>query len=158
MWTDHNLFNIEGGCYAKCDGLKREKEPEIFDAIRFGAVLENCRFHINDPEFVRTINYDDTSLTENTRVCYPLEHIRNVKIPAIGKHPKNIIFLTCDATGVLPPVALLTPEQAQYHFISGYTSKVAGTEIGITDPVPTFSACFGEAFLPLHPFRYAEML
>jgi phosphoenolpyruvate carboxykinase (ATP) len=152
------LFNIEGGCYAKCDGLKREKEPEIFDAVKFGAVLENCRFYMNEQHLARTINYDDTSLTENTRVCYPLEHIHNAKIPAIGGHPKNIIFLTCDATGVLPPVAQLTPEQAQYHFISGYTSKVAGTEIGITDPVPTFSACFGEAFLPLHPFRYANLL
>jgi phosphoenolpyruvate carboxykinase (ATP) len=98
------------------------------------------------------------SLTENTRVCYPLEHIKNVMIPAIAGHPKNVIFLTCDATGVLPPVAELSPEQAMYHFMSGYTSKVAGTEVGITEPVPTFSACFGEAFLPLHPFVYAEML
>lgn len=158
VWTDKNLFNIEGGCYAKCDGLKKEKEPEIFEAVNFGAVEENCQYFQDDADNRRVIDYNDVSLTENTRVCYPLEHIRNVKIPAIGGHPKNVIFLTCDATGVLPPVAELSPEQAMYHFMSGYTSKVAGTEVGITEPVPTFSACFGEAFLPLHPFVYAEML
>jgi phosphoenolpyruvate carboxykinase (ATP) len=110
VWTDKGLFNIEGGCYAKCDGLKFEKEPEIFKAVKFGAVLENCKYFENDPDQKRTINYDDVSLTENTRVCYPLEHIENVRIPAIAGHPKNVIFLTCDATGVLPPVALLSPE------------------------------------------------
>jgi phosphoenolpyruvate carboxykinase (ATP) len=158
VWTDKGLFNIEGGCYAKCDGLKKEKEPEIFDAVRFGAVLENCKYFEDDSDRRRVVNYDDVSLTENTRTCYPLENIDNVRIPAIAGHPQNIIFLTCDATGVLPPVAELNPEQTQYHFMSGYTSKVAGTEMGIKEPVPTFSACFGEAFLPLHPFEYAELL
>jgi phosphoenolpyruvate carboxykinase (ATP) len=157
VWTDTGVFNIEGGCYAKCDGLSREKEPDIFDAIKFGALVENTKYH-PDPNRPRTINYHDTSITQNTRVCYPLEHINNVSIPAIGGHPKNVIFLTCDALGVMPPVSRLTPEQAMYHFISGYTSKVAGTEMGVVDPVSTFSACFGEAFLPLHPYQYAEML
>jgi phosphoenolpyruvate carboxykinase (ATP) len=133
VWTDHNIFNIEGGCYAKCINLQREKEPEIYDAIKFGAVLENVRY-FDDESKVRTVNYDDVTLTENTRVCYPLEHIKDCVIPAIGGHPKNVIFLTCDAAGVLPPVSKLTPEQAMYHFISGYTSKVAGTEVGITTP------------------------
>jgi phosphoenolpyruvate carboxykinase (ATP) len=153
-WSEEGIFNIEGGCYAKCVNLSGEKEPEIFDSIRFGAVLENVGFHGN----TRHVNYDDISITENTRLCYPLEFMPNVKIPAIGGHPKNIIFLTCDAYGVLPPVAKLTPDQAMYHFISGYTAKVAGTERGIKEPVPTFSACFGEAFIPYHPSRYAEML
>lgn len=155
VWTDKGIFNIEGGCYAKCIGLTREKEPEIYDAVKFGAIVENVKYLPNEP---RTINYDDISITENTRVCYPLEHIPGAKIPAIGGHPKNIIFLTCDANGVLPPVSKLTKEQIMYHFISGYTAKVAGTEMGITDPVPSFSACFGEAFLPLHPYTYAKML
>ena len=156
VWTDKGIFNIEGGCYAKCIGLTREKEPEIFDAIKFGALLENVKYF--GGERPRTVNYDDVSIAENTRVCYPLEHIPGAKIPALGGHPKNIIFLTCDANGVLPPVAKLTKEQIMYHFISGYTAKVAGTEMGITEPVPSFSACFGEAFLPLHPFKYASML
>jgi phosphoenolpyruvate carboxykinase (ATP) len=155
VWTDKGIFNIEGGCYAKCINLSREKEPEIYDAIKFGAIVENVKYLPNEP---RTINYDDISITENTRVCYPLEHIPGAKIPAVGGHPKNIIFLTCDANGVLPPVSKLTKEQIMYHFISGYTAKVAGTEMGITDPVPSFSACFGEAFLPLHPYTYAKML
>jgi phosphoenolpyruvate carboxykinase (ATP) len=155
VWTPEGIFNIEGGCYAKCINLSREKEPDIFDAIKFGAILENIKYLKDKP---RTIDFDDVSITENTRTAYPLEHINNVKIPAIGGHPKNIIFLTCDANGVLPPVAKLTREQVMYHFISGYTAKVAGTEMGITDPVPSFSACFGEAFLPLHPFTYAKML
>lgn len=155
VWTDKGIFNIEGGCYAKTINLSREKEPEIYDAIKFGALLENTRYYPDKP---RTVNYDDVSLTENTRVCYPLEHIPGAKIPAEGGHPKNIMFLTCDANGVLPPVSKLTPEQAMYHFISGYTAKVAGTEVGITDPVATFSACFGEAFLPLHPYTYAKLL
>lgn len=155
VWTSDGIFNIEGGCYAKTINLSKEKEPEIYDAIKFGAILENTRYY---PDRPRTVNYDDVSLTENTRVCYPLEHIPGVKIPAVGGHPKNIIFLTCDANGVLPPVAKLNPQQSMYHFISGYTAKVAGTEMGITDPVPSFSACFGEAFLPLHPFKYAKLL
>lgn len=155
VWTSKGIFNIEGGCYAKCVGLTREKEPEIYDAVKFGSVVENI---VYQKDAARTINYDDISKTENTRVCYPLESIPGAKIPALGGHPKNIIFLTCDANGVLPPVAKLTREQIMYHFISGYTAKVAGTEVGITDPVATFSACFGEAFLPLHPFTYAKML
>jgi phosphoenolpyruvate carboxykinase (ATP) len=155
VWTNKGIFNIEGGCYAKCVDLSPEKEPEIFEAVRFGAILENVKYQEDN---TRTINYEDVSITENTRTCYPLEHMAGVKIPAIGGHPKNIIFLTCDANGVLPPVSRLTPEQIMYHFISGYTAKVAGTEMGITEPVSTFSACFGEAFLPLHPFTYAKML
>lgn len=155
VWTDTGIFNIEGGCYAKAVGLTREKEPEIYDAVKFGAVVENIRYIKDKP---RTINYDDTTITENTRVCYPLEHIPGVKLPAIGGHPKNIIFLTCDANGVLPPVSRLSREQIMYHFISGYTAKVAGTEMGVTEPIPSFSACFGEAFLTLHPFTYAKML
>ena len=157
VWTDTNVFNIEGGCYAKCDGLSREKEPDIFDAVRFGAVVENTDW-MAKKGMSRTVDYKNTSKTLNTRVAHPLEHIRNVQLPAIGGHPKNVIFLTCDAFGVLPPVSKLTPEQAMYHFISGYTSKVAGTEMGVTEPSPTFSACYGEAFLPLHPYQYAEML
>lgn len=155
VWCDNGVFNIEGGCYAKTVGLTREKEPDIYDAIKYGALVENIKYLDDAP---RSINYDDTSLTENTRCCYPLEHINNAKIPAIGGHPKNIIFLTCDANGVLPPVSRLTREQAMYHFISGYTAKVAGTEMGIVEPQSTFSACFGEAFLPKHPYLYAKML
>jgi len=154
VWTDKGIFNIEGGCYAKCVNLTRETEPEIYDAIKFGAIVENMKFHPG----TRTLNYEDVSVTENTRTAYPLEHIPNAKIPAIGGHPKNIVFLTCDANGVLPPISKLTKEQIMYHFISGYTAKVAGTEMGIVDPVATFSACFGEAFLPLHPYTYAKML
>ena len=121
--------------------------------------MENTRYVQSDQnQLARTVNYDDVSLTENTRVCYPLENLHNIRIPAIADHPKNVIFLTCDAFGVLPPVSELTMEQAMYHFISGYTSKVAGTEVGIKEPVPTFSACFGEAFIPLHPFKYADLL
>jgi len=155
VWTDNGIFNIEGGCYAKAIGLTEEKEPDIFRAIRFGALVENIKFFDENP---RTIDYNNTSLTDNTRCCYPLEHIEGVKIPAVGGHPKNIIFLTCDANGVLPPVSRLTFDQAMYHFISGYTAKVAGTEMGVTEPQSTFSACFGEAFLPKHPYLYAKML
>jgi phosphoenolpyruvate carboxykinase (ATP) len=155
VWTDKGIFNIERGCYAKCVNLSREKEPEIYDAIRFGAIVENMKFLPDQP---RSLNFDDISITENTRTAYPLEHIPGAKLPAIGGHPKNIIFLTCDANGVLPPISKLTKEQIMYHFISGYTAKVAGTEMGIVDPVATFSACFGEAFLPLHPYKYAKML
>ncbi len=153
-WTDDGVFNIEGGCYAKCIDLSREKEPEIYDAIRFGTVLENT---IHDP-VTREVDYADKSITENTRASYPVEFIPNAKIPGLAKHPDNIVFLACDAFGVLPPVSRLTPEQAMYHFISGYTAKVAGTEVGIKEPKVAFSACFGDVFLVWHPTRYAEML
>ncbi len=153
-WSDDGIFNIEGGCYAKCIGLTRESEPEIYDAIRFGTVLENTVF---DPR-TRVVDFDDTSITENTRASYPIEHISNAKIPCVGGHPRNIILLTCDAFGVLPPVSRLTPAQMMYHFISGYTAKVAGTEVGVTEPEATFSACFGAAFLVWHPIKYAQML
>jgi phosphoenolpyruvate carboxykinase (ATP) len=155
VWCDNGIFNIEGGCYAKTIDLTPENEPDIFHAIRYGAIVENVRYFSERP---RTINYSDVTCTENTRCAYPLQHIDNVKIPAVGGHPKNIIFLTCDANGVLPPVSKLTHSQAKYHFISGYTAKVAGTEMGIKDPEATFSACFGEAFLPKHPYLYAKML
>lgn len=154
VWTDEGIFNIEGGCYAKCVGLSHETEPEIYDAIKFGSVLENVVYD----DHTREVNYKDTSITENTRVAYPLEYIPNAVIPAVAAHPKNVIMLTCDAFGVLPPVAMLTPEQAMYHFISGYTAKIAGTEVGVTEPVATFSACFGEPFLVWHPAKYAELL
>lgn len=153
-WTDDGVFNIEGGCYAKAVGLTREKEPEIYDAIRFGAILENVGYDAR----TGAVDYDDTSLTENTRLAYPLEFIPNAKIPAVGGHPTNIVMLTCDAFGVLPPVSKLTTAQAMYHFISGYTAKVAGTEMGVTEPTATFSACFGAPFLVWHPAKYAELL
>jgi phosphoenolpyruvate carboxykinase (ATP) len=153
-WTDRGVFNIEGGCYAKCIGLSAEKEPEIFRAIRFGTVLENC---VIDP-LTRQVDYADARLTENTRASYPIEFIPNAKIPCVGGQPKNIILLTCDAFGVLPPVARLTPAQAMYHFISGYTAKVAGTEMGVTEPQATFSPCFGGPFLVWRPSKYAELL
>ncbi|EGC35503.1 hypothetical protein DICPUDRAFT_47664 [Dictyostelium purpureum] len=154
VWTDTGCFNIEGGCYAKCIDLSREKEPEIFDAIRFGSVLENVVFN----NVTRKVDYNDTSVTENTRCAYPLEHIPNAKFPAIAGHPKNIIMLTCDAFGILPPVSRLTPEQVMYHFIQGYTAKVAGTEVGVTEPTAAFSSCYGEPFIVWHPTKYAEML
>ena len=153
-WSDDGIFNIEGGCYAKTIHLSEEQEPEIYNAIKFGTVLENVGY---DP-VTRKVDFDDTSITQNTRASYPIEFISNAKIPCVGSHPKNIIFLTYDAFGVLPPVSKLTPEQAMYHFISGYTAKVAGTEIGVTEPQATFSACFGAAFLVWPPSRYAEML
>lgn len=154
-WSDHGVFNIEGGCYAKCINLSAEKEPEIFDAIKFGAVLENVIYD----EKSHVVDYDDSSITENTRCAYPIDYIPSAKIPCLAdSHPKNIILLTCDASGVLPPVSKLTPEQVMYHFISGYTSKMAGTEQGVTEPEPTFSSCFGQPFLALHPIRYATML
>lgn len=154
-WSDNGVFNIEGGCYAKCINLSAEKEPEIFDAIRFGAVLENVKYD----EKSHVVDYDDSSITENTRCAYPIDYIPSAKIPCLAdSHPKNIILLTCDASGVLPPVSKLTPEQVMYHFISGYTSKMAGTEQGVTEPEPTFSSCFGQPFLALHPIRYATML
>ena len=153
-WSDDGVFNIEGGCYAKCINLTREQEPEIYDAIRFGSVLENV---VYDKQ-TRVVDYTNQSITENTRCSYPVEYIPNAQIPCVGKHPKNVIFLTCDAFGVLPPVSKLSPEQAMYHFISGYTAKVAGTEMGVKDPEATFSACFGAAFMVWHPTKYAELL
>lgn len=149
------MFNIEGGCYAKCVGLDKEKEPDIFNAIKFGSVVENIRFFDKSE---REINFDDTSITPNTRVSYPLEYIPGAKLPAVGGHPKNIIFLTCDANGVLPPVAKLNTDQAMYHFISGYTANMAGVVAGDNTTSATFSACFGEVFLPRHPTLYAELL
>jgi len=153
-WAENSVFNFEGGCYAKCVNLTHEKEPQIFDAIRFGALVENVEFH----EGTTTVDYDNISKTENTRCAYPIHHINNAVEPSMATPPKNIFFLTADAFGVLPPISKLTPGQAMYHFISGYTAKVAGTEVGITEPTTTFSACFGKAFLPLHPTRYAELL
>ena len=153
-WTAENsIFNFEGGCYAKVIDLSAEKEPDIFKAIKHGAILENV---IMDAD--GEVDFNDTSITQNTRVSYPITHIDNIQQPSIGKNPKNIFFLTADAFGVLPPISKLTPGQAAYHFISGYTAKVAGTEAGVTEPVPSFSACFGAPFMPLHPTKYAEML
>jgi phosphoenolpyruvate carboxykinase (ATP) len=153
-WSANTVFNFEGGCYAKTIDLTREKEPQIYDAIRFGALLENVGF----PQESSTPDYTDSSITENTRVSYPIQHIDNIAIPSIGAAPKNIFFLTADAFGVLPPISKLTKAQAMYHFMSGYTAKVAGTEVGITEPTTTFSAGFGAAFLPLHPAKYAKLL
>lgn len=153
-WSDNGVFNIEGGCYAKCINLSQEKEPEIFGAIRFGSVLENV---VIDSES-RIPDYDDGSLTENTRAAYPIQAIDNIVDPSVAGNPKTIVFLTADAFGVLPPISKLTKEQAMYHFLSGFTSKLAGTERGITSPEATFSTCFGSPFLPLHATVYAEML
>ncbi len=153
-WTDKGIFNIEGGCYAKAIDLSEENEPDIYNAIRYGTVLENVVF---DPK-TREVDYSDTSITQNTRASYPIDFIDNVQFPCIAGHPKNIIFLTCDAFGVLPPISQLSPEQASYHFIAGYTAKVAGTEMGVTEPQATFSACFGAAFMMWHPNKYAELL
>ncbi len=153
-WSNQGIFNIEGGCYAKCIKLSQENEPQIWDAIRFGTVLENV---VVDEES-RAANYDSADFTENTRAAYPVHYIDNVVVPGVGGHPSTIIFLTADAFGVLPPIAKLNKEQAMYHFLSGYTSKLAGTERGITKPEATFSACFGAPFLPLSPLVYAKML
>lgn len=153
-WSDNGVFNIEGGCYAKCVNLSHEKEPQIFDAITFGSVLENVI--INDQ--TRIEDYNDTTLTENTRAAYPMHAIDNIILPSVAGHPNTIIFLTADASGVLPPISKLSKEQAMYHFLSGYTSKLAGTERGATSPQATFSTCFGSPFLPLDASRYAEML
>ena len=153
-WAENTVFNFEGGCYAKTIDLSREKEPQIYDAIKFGAILENIGF----TEGTSTPDYTDGSITENTRVSYPIDFIDNIAVPSIGNAPKNIFFLTADAFGVIPPISRLTKEQAMYHFMSGYTAKVAGTEVGITEPTTTFSACFGAAFLPLHPAKYAKLL
>ncbi len=153
-WTkDNTIFNFEGGCYAKVIDLTEEKEPDIFNAIKRGAILENVV--MNDKG---EVDFEDTSITQNTRVSYPIYHINDIQEPSIGKNTKNIFFLTADAFGVLPPISKLTPGQAAYHFISGYTAKVAGTEAGITEPVTNFSACYGAPFMPLHPTKYAEML
>ncbi len=152
-WTDEGVFNVEGGCYAKCIKLSADGEPEIWDAIKSGAVLENVVLREgNVPD------YDDASLTENTRAAYPLEHIAHARTPSVGGHPKNIVFLTADAMGVLPPISRLTPEQAMFYFLNGYTAKVAGTEAGVTEPVAVFSTCFGAPFLPLRPKVYSDLL
>jgi phosphoenolpyruvate carboxykinase (ATP) len=154
-WSDTGVFNFEGGCYAKCIRLNRKNEPQIWNAIRFGAVLENV---VVLPDR-RLLDFDSDELTENTRAAYRIEFIDNAVVPSVGGHPSNIVFLTADAFGVLPPVARLTPEQAMYHFLSGYTAKLAGTERGLAkEPSATFSACFGEPFLPRRPELYAEML
>jgi phosphoenolpyruvate carboxykinase (ATP) len=152
-WTDTGVFNIEGGCYAKCIHLDPKSEPDIYNAIRFGSLLENVILKED-----RQPDYDDTSITQNTRCSYPIEYIENVQIPCMGGHPQNVIFLCCDAFGVLPAVSKLTPDQAQYYFMSGYTAKIPGTEMGIKEPIPTFSACFGEAFIVCHPSKYAQLL
>jgi phosphoenolpyruvate carboxykinase (ATP) len=153
-WSDDGVFNFEGGCYAKCINLSREKEPQIWNAIRFGAVVENAVVDLA----TRQVDYADDSITENTRVAYPVEYIDNADLSGMGGHPKTIVFLTADAFGVLPPIARLTPDQARYHFLSGYTAKIAGTEAGVTEPQATFSTCFGAPFWPLPPHIYADML
>jgi phosphoenolpyruvate carboxykinase (ATP) len=153
-WSDRGIFNFEGGCYAKCINLKKEKEPQIWDAIRFGSVMENVVMK----DGTREPDFDDGTLTENTRVAYPLDYIHGAMIPSIAGHPRVIIFLTADAFGVMPPIAKLSKEGAMYHFMSGYTSKLAGTERGITEPKETFSSCFGAPFMPLHAEEYAKML
>ncbi len=154
-WTDDGIFNIEGGCYAKAINLSAESEPDIFEALKFGAVLENV---VYNEKHQNLVDYTNVSITQNTRGAYPIEYIHNAKIPCIAGHPTNIIFLTCDAFGVLPPVSKLNPNEAMYHFISGYTAKVAGTEMGVTEPQATFSPCFGGPFLAWHPGKYAELL
>ena len=152
-WDDNGVFNFEGGCYAKVINLDKESEPDIFNAIKRNALLENVTVAEDGK-----IDFTDKSVTENTRVSYPINHINNITTPSAGPEAKNVIFLSADAYGVLPPVSILTPEQTKYYFLSGYTSKLAGTERGITEPTPTFSACFGAAFLSLHPTKYAEEL
>ena len=153
-WTDSGVFNIEGGCYAKAIDLTPETEPDIFQALRFGAVLENVVLDEHD----RHVDFHDTRFTQNTRGAYPIEFIKNARIPCVAGHPTDVIFLTCDAFGVLPPVSRLSPAHAMYHYISGYTAKVAGTEVGVTEPQATFSPCFGGPFLVWHPAKYAELL
>jgi len=154
VWSDRGIFNIEGGCYAKAIDLTHDSEPDIFEALHFGAVLENV---VLDKE-LREVNYSDASITQNTRGAYPIEFIGNAQVPCTGGHPTNVIFLTCDAFGVLPPVSKLSREQAMYYFLCGYTAKVAGTEVGVTEPQATFSACFGAPFLVWHPTKYAQLL
>jgi phosphoenolpyruvate carboxykinase (ATP) len=153
-WSDDGIFNIEGGCYAKAIDLSPESEPDIYNALKFGAVLENVVYHPDTHE----VDFSDTRITQNTRGAYPIDFIPNARIPCIAGHPTDVIFLTCDAYGVLPPVSRLSSSQAMYQFISGYTAKVAGTEVGVTEPEATFSACFGAAFLVWHPAKYAQLL
>jgi phosphoenolpyruvate carboxykinase (ATP) len=153
-WSDDGVFNIEGGCYAKAIYLSKEREPEIFQALRFGAVLENV---VVDHDH-RHVDFNNTSITQNTRGAYPIDFMPTAKIPCVAGHPTDVIFLTCDAFGVLPPVSKLTPEQAMFHFVNGYTAKVAGTEMGVNEPQATFSPCFGGPFLVWHPNKYAELL
>lgn len=153
-WADGSIFNFEGGCYAKCINLSKDHEPQIYNALKNGCLMENVVFH----QDTNTVNFEDDSITENTRAAYPIHYILNAKEKSCGSEPNNIFFLTCDAFGVLPPISKLTKGQAMYHFLSGYTAKVAGTEMGITDPESTFSACFGNVFLPLHPVKYANIL
>jgi phosphoenolpyruvate carboxykinase (ATP) len=153
-WSDEGVFNIEGGCYAKAIYLSRDSEPEIFEALRYGSVLENV---VYDAAY-HHVDFDNSSITQNTRGAYPIEYMPRARIPCVAGHPTNVIFLTCDAFGVIPPISELTPEQAMYHFISGYTAKVAGTEVGVTEPQTTFSPCFGGPFLVWHPGKYAELL
>ena len=153
-WAPKSVFNFEGGCYAKCIDLSEEKEPQIYAAIKPGCLLENTKFYPG----TNKVDYLDASITENTRAAYPIDFISNAKEPSYGGLPKNVFFLTCDAFGILPPISKLTKSQAMYHFISGYTAKVAGTEVGVVEPQTTFSACFGRVFLPLHPTKYAELL
>ncbi|MDK2820830.1 MAG: phosphoenolpyruvate carboxykinase [Clostridia bacterium] len=153
-WSDKGIFNFEGGCYAKCIKLSAESEPQIWNAIRFGSVIENVDIDFES----RSVDYDSSALTENTRAAYPIYHIPNAVIPGVGDHPKAVVFLTADAFGVMPPIAKLNREQAMYHFLSGYTSKLAGTERGITEPEATFSTCFGAPFLPRSPIVYANLL
>jgi len=155
VWSDNGISNVEGGCYAKAINLSQKNEPEIWNAIRFGCVLENVGFK---DDITHEVDFTNNAITENTRACYPIENVENVKLPCVGSHPKNVIFLTCDAFGVLPPVSKLNEEQAMFHFLSGYTAKVAGTEVGVKEPKETFSACFGEAFLVHHPAKYCELL
>ena len=153
-WSDKGIFNIEGGCYAKVINLSAEAEPDIWRALRFGSVLENVVYD----ERTRQVDWSSTKVTENTRGSYPIEYIDNAKLPCVGGHPRHVIFLTADAFGILPPVSRLTPAQAMYHFMSGYTAKVAGTEMGVTEPKATFSPCFGGPFMVWHPAKYAELL
>ncbi|PZP45506.1 MAG: phosphoenolpyruvate carboxykinase (ATP) [Pseudopedobacter saltans] len=153
-WSDSSIFNFEGGCYAKCINLSKDHEPQIYNALKNGSLIENVVFFQDS----NMVNFDDDTITENTRAAYPIHHIENAKEKSCGGVPKNIFFLTCDASGVLPPISKLTKGQAMYHFLSGYTAKVAGTEMGISEPESTFSACFGNVFLPLHPVKYANIL
>lgn len=153
-WSDHEVFNFEGGCYAKVIDLCPTKEPDIFGAIKYGSIVENTRFL----KGTKKVDFSNVEVTQNTRTSYPIDYIKNIAQPSIGKTPKNIFFLTCDAFGVLPPISLLDKGQAMYHFISGYTAKVAGTEAGVKHPQMVFSACYGAPFLPLHPTKYAKML
>ena len=153
-WSDDGIFNVEGGCYAKAIYLSREREPEIFQALRYGAVLENVVYD----DARHHVDFDNATITQNTRGAYPISYMPNAKIPCVAGHPSDVIFLTCDAFGVLPPVSKLTPEQVMFHFVIGYTAKVAGTEMGVTEPQATFSPCFGGPFLVWHPNKYAELL